>query len=300
MTATETTTTEHAEIAEIIPPAGQITSAALPALVDETGAALALVRDDEWASVPSSLVSDETATSIPRLAVNRKSDGGFIMEGTGELLRSLDFVWMDRTHTRAWWPEAFGKGDAEPSCRSNDGVHPTPESPAQQPGWEPPIDSKTKQPVAVKPTDSCATCPHSQWNGDEPPACALAIEAMVGLPDAMQGSVQLARIRFSGMGFGPARRFWESFSARLPKRPPIAYVSRVTLEPEQTPNGVFLRPKFERVNELTVEQARPLIEERNARIGEWKDVIASSPIVDDDLSTVEQSAGYPAADEEPF
>ena len=286
--------TDVAVISEVIPPEGQ-TSGSVPALRDETGSEVELVREDEWSKVPASLISDDDSTSIPRLTVNRKSDGGFVIEETGEIIRSLDFVWLDRTYTRAWWPLPFGKGDAEPACRSNDNVTPTPESPAQRPGWEPP-----KGMVGDTPTGDCATCPNSQWNGDEPPPCALAMEAMVGVPNFDHGSVELYRARFSGMGFGPARRYWDSFGARLPKRPPLAYLSRVTLEPEQTPNGVFLRPRFERVNELTVQQARPLIAERDRRMGEWKEVIAASPVVDDDLSAAPAGERVQYTDEEPF
>lgn len=285
MTEVQTATQTALVPDEVTPPAGQV-SGSVPALLDETGNALALVQDDPWSDVgDGDLVPDSATTAgIPRLAVNRKSDGGFVDESTGEVFRTLDFVWMARSQTRAWWPEAFGKGDDAPACRSNDGLTPEANSPAQQDEWEPPVDQKTKQPITVKPAKTCAECPHSRWNGDEPPSCALALEAMIGVPNFDEHAVELYRLRFSGMGYGPARRYWETFSARLPKRPPIAFVSRVTLEPEQTDNGVFLRPKFERLYELTREQAAPIINERDRRIGEWQEIVATETPVDDDLS----------------
>lgn len=287
---TTTKEVEKAEVAEVIPPEGQ--TSGLPALVDEAGAELALVREDEWSAVPASLVEETTSTSIPRLALNRKESGGFLVEGTGEIIRDLDFVLMDRVHTQAWWPLPFGKGDAAPACRSNDGIRPTPESPAQQDDWKPPIDPKTNEPVNVaKPAKTCAECPHFRWNGDESPMCNRGFEAMIGVPNFTHGSVELYRARFSGMGLSPADNYWNTFEARLPKRPPIAYVTHVALEPEQTPNGVFLRPRFERVKELTVAQARPLIVERERRMGEWQEIIATTLPVDDDLSTTDGKAG---------
>ena len=47
---------------------------------------------------------------------------------------------------------------------------------------------------------------------------------------------------------------------------------------------------------------RQLIAERDRRMGEWKDVIASSPVVDDDLSTAPGASGgdQPHPNEEPF
>lgn len=283
---------------EIIPPDGQ-TSGGVPALIDDGGSELALVREDEWSTVPASLVEESASTSIPRLSVNRKESGGFVIEGRGDVVREIEFVLMDRVHTRAWWPLPFGKGEAAPACRSNDNVRPTPESPAQQDGWEPP-----KGMVGDVPAKTCAECPNSRWHGDEPPPCALAFEAMIGVPNFDHGSVDLYRTRFSGMGLAPADNYWATFEARLPKRPPIAYVSKVTLEPEQTPNGVFLRPRFERVKELTVSQARPLIEERERRMGEWQEIVAAEIPVDDDLSAtaarnVDRQTGE-VYNEEPF
>lgn len=224
--------------------------------VEVVGQAAALIAaDDPWSDVSDGDLSPATARSIPLLALNRKDGQGFIDTETGEVgIKELDFIWLAKGTTRAWWPEAFGKGDKAPACRSADGIVPDPSSPEVQ------------NPV-------CATCPNARWNGDEAPACKQSIEAMVFLPDPL-GFGRLARIRFGGMAIKPAQEYWDSFSARLPRRPAIAYVSHIELEPTDTPNGTFLVPKFRRVNELSRPDAQPLIDERDRRISEWQSTVA--------------------------
>ena len=222
------------------------TADATPAIID--------TANDPWADVQDGDLSPATARSIPLLALNRKESGGFIDSETGEKVTELDFVWLAKGTTRAWWPEAFGKGDKAPSCRSADGVVPDPSSPEVQ-------------------SPACATCPNARWNGEDAPACKQSIEAMVFLPDP-HGFGQLNRLRLGGMAISPAQAYWDSFSARLPRRPPIAFVSHVELEPTDTPNGVFLVPTFRRVRELSREEAQPLIDERDRRIAEWTATVA--------------------------
>lgn len=228
-------------------------------------------HDDDWADVDDGdLTGDVAAGRIPLLPLNRKVDGGFADPETGEVgIRELPVVLLARIRTRAWWPEAFGKGDAAPACRSFDGIAPDPRSPDRQ-------------------NEVCGSCPHTKWNGDDAPACHEAFEFMVFLP--AEGSFgRLARIRFSGLAVSPARAYWESFNARMPKRPPIAYLTAVKLVEKATDNGTFLVPSFERVREFSRAEVQPIIVERDRRIEEWKAAVAED---------VESGAG--AREPEPF
>ena len=97
------------------------------------------------------------------------------------------------------------------------------------------------------------------------------------------GAGRVVRLRFSGMSFGPARAYWESFKTRLPKRPPIAFVTSITLEEKETDNGTFLVPVFRRVDDIDRAGAAPILEARELRKLEWQHAVATDerPAVDD-------------------
>lgn len=229
------------------------------ALPEQDAAALealgAFSSDDPWAQVDSGDLSPEPAR-ISHMALNRKVDGGFVDAETGEKVLELDFIWLAKGKSRAWWPDPFGKGDAAPGCRSFDGVKADPASPDLQNQGD------------------CLTCPHARWANGDPPECADAVEALVFLPDP--GSVgRLARIRWNGLSVAPARAYWGSFEERLPRRPPMSVVTHVELEGKETDNGTFLVPRFSRRGVLPFEEARPLIAERDRRIAEWQEELAA-------------------------
>lgn len=242
----------------------------------------AFSSDDPWAKVDSGDLSPEPAR-ISHLALNRKVDGGFVDAETGEKTKELDFIWLAKGKSRAWWAEAFGKGDAAPGCRSFDGVKADPTSPDLQNAGD------------------CLTCPHARWANGDPPACSDAVEALVFLPDP--GSVgRLARIRWNGMSVSPARAYWGSFEERLPKRPPMSVVTHVELEEKPTDNGTFLVPRFSRMGVLPFEQAQPLIAERDRRIAEWQEQVAAD-VVDVERQGDEHAkaeAGDPFAETDPM
>lgn len=230
----------------------------------------ALVQADEWSDVDDMDLSPSDRFVIPLLQLNRKVDGGFVNEDTGEIQREIDAVLMAKVNTRAWWPEAFGKGDAAPACRSDDGIEPNAErSPAQQPDWQLPSKAEGETPAST-----CAACPNSQWDGDNPPACTESIEFLAFVPTD-HGAGKVVRLRFGGLALGPARRFWESFKTRLPKRPPIAYLTHIALQDEVTDNGTFLVPTFRRQLELDRAGAQPILEARDQRQLEWRHAVSA-------------------------
>jgi len=247
------------------------TPAVVPAATLATNAGALIATDDDWQDVSDGDSSPPTAQSIPLLHLNRKSDGGFLDTDTGEVTQRIDFVWLAKGTSRAYWDKPFGQGDKAPTCRSTDGVRPDPNSPDVQ-------------------AETCAGCPNSRWDGDNPPTCKLSIEAMVFVPSG-EGVGHLARVRWGGMAVAPAQAYWDSFSARMPRRPAIAFLSSAELEPEKTPNGTFLVPKFSRSLELSRADAQPLIDERDRRLAEWKTTVAEDVATG---ATREESPSAPA------
>lgn len=255
--------TQEAEAIEIVgaafttddkPKAASSTELAVPAnsAVEQVVNALA---DAEWLDVEDGHIGNTVQPRLPRLLLNRKagqSESGFTDELTGEKFTDAQFVWLADTMTRAWWPEPFGKGNKSPDCRSRDGVTPDPASPDVQ-------------------AASCAACPNSQWNGEESPTCNASVEVMVYLLDQQR----LSLVRFGGMAVSRVNRYLGALNAHIPRKPAIAYVTRVELEPVETANGTFLVPKFSVAGEIPRQQATPLIEMRREKVAEWAEQLAS-------------------------
>lgn len=216
-----------------------------PNAVEQVKAALA---DREWDGVEDGHIGGTVAGKLPRTLLNRKVDGGFTDELSGEVSTETTFVWLADTVTRAYWPEAFGKGEKKPTCRSKDGITPEPDSPEVQ-------------------SEKCSTCPHSKWNGDDAPACARAIEVMAYLLKEQR----LTLIRFGGMAVSRVERYLGALEYRIPCKPPLAYVTRCELVPEDTDNGKFLVPRFSVAGEIPRAEATPLIELRHQRVLEWQE-----------------------------
>jgi hypothetical protein len=213
------------------------------------------LSDSDWDGVEDGHLGNTVQPRLPRLLLNRKSgqaESGFTDELTGERFTDCSFVWLADTMTRAWWPEAFGKGNKAPDCRSRDGITPDPASPSVQ-------------------AATCAACPNSQWQGDESPSCNASVEVMVYLVEQQR----LSLVRFGGMAVSRVNRYLGALNAHIPRRPPIAYLTHVELEGVETPNGTFLVPKFSVAGEIPRAQATPLIDMRREKVMEWQEQLAS-------------------------
>ncbi len=139
----------------------------LPAVQHTAGATqLYDASQDEWADVDAGdLTGDVGGHRIPFIALNRKMGYGFDLDGQGTYTTTLEFVWLAKGRSRVWFREPYGKGDGKPKCRSFDGITADPTSPDLQNEGD------------------CRTCPHAQWDGNTPPDCMEAMEALVFVPD---------------------------------------------------------------------------------------------------------------------
>lgn len=269
-----TKTTTEAEAVELVDAKFSGTPN-VPAVPDTPSTAVeqvvAALSDAEWDDVEDGHLGGTVQPRLPRLLLNRKAgqkESGFTDELTGDVFTATRFVWLADTMTRAWWPEAFGKGDKSPSCRSRDGITPDPASPALQ-------------------ADKCNICPHSQWNGDESPSCNASVEVMVYLLDQQR----LSLVRFGGMAVSRVNRYLGALNAHIPRRPAIAYVTGVELEEVDTDNGTFLVPRFSVVGEIPRAEANPLIEMRREKVAEWQEQLATEAAEGATREGADSSAG---------
>lgn len=250
---------------------------------DDDGRILSLIQpDEEWGDVGDGDLAPG-ARRIPYLKLNRNLDGGFTDPDTGEVSTEIDFVWLAKGRSRAWFPKDFKKTDIEPpACRSADGLKADPSSPALQNGGD------------------CTTCPLASFDEgvrgtDEQnrprKQCKEAIEALVALPDP-HGFVRLARLRWAGLAYRPAADYWDSHFIRMPATPPIAFVAHAKLVPTDSAYGEKLAPEFHRVSSMTRSAAQPLIEERDRRLADFQADVAAD---------VAEGVGHQDSDEgDPF
>lgn len=255
-----TTTTDTDNLPAVAGSTDLVVAPTAVELQPDVARVVAALTDDEWADVDAGHLGGTVQPRLPRMLLNRKADGSFVDELTGERRVDLTFVWLADTITRAWWPQAFGKGDKAPACRSRDGISPDPESPERQ-------------------SETCATCPLGKWEAREafdaddkaPRPCNQSVEVMVYLLDEQR----LSLVRFGGMAVSRVSRYLGALNAHVPRKPPIAYVTAVELEGVETTNGTFLVPRFSVAGEIPRAEATPLIELRREKVAEWQDQLAS-------------------------
>lgn len=285
--------------------AGAIRTAAnLPAVADQSAVeqVVSALSDSLWDDVPDGHIGGTVKARLPRVLSNMKvgqkasadqKASGFTDELTGEVFTEATFVWLGDTTTRAYFPLPFGEGDKEPACRAADGTTPDPTAPAQQPGWTVPTDRKGNDGAGTIPAKSCGDCKNALWLNGEAPPCSESIEVLVYLLDQQR----LSLIRFGGMGVAKVRRYLGALEAHVPKRPPLAYVTKVQLIEKDTPNGTFLVPQFTPVGEIDRTEANPLIELQKAKLSEWVEQLQSDLA---EGTTRDGGAETPAFSEEPF
>lgn len=227
------------------------------AVVDEPVGALALA-DDEWGDVESGYVGEAPPTAkpvVPRFTFNAKPGQGFIDElddskiGFGETLRCVLLLWSEK---RAYWKDPFGtNAEKSPTCRSTNMIAPDDSS----------LD---------KQAEHCHVCPHSDWQDNVPPACGVRVDVMLYLPD----SQRVVRTSFGGLSLKHLTRYLGGFMTRLPQRPPMAFITEITVDSQETPNGEFLVPKFKIAGEITRVEAAPLIALRDELRKQWEALAA--------------------------
>lgn len=238
----------------------------LPATIPD-GHVPATLQENEWAGVSDGDLAPAGETLLPLLPMNRNLGEGVLDPSTGEKTDTLEFIWLSRSVSRAWWPVKFDErdpADPAPKCRSIDGLKGIG---AFGPGSD------------ANPSGKCATCPRNTWTPDkDTPACNASIEAMIAMPDmGADGELMganLYRLRFGGIAYAKARTFWDSFKARVPAMPPTAFLSQMVLEPVETKNGRKLAPTFSRLRQFRLAEVQAIITRRDELIGEFKRLIA--------------------------
>lgn len=227
----------------------------LPATTDDNVSNVLALQEDEWADVEVGYVGEAPPTAapvVPRFTFNAKSDGGFFDEltetriGAGDTLRCVVLLWSE---SRAFWKDEFGKGESKsPTCRSTNMIVPDDASLEKQ-------------------APTCAACPHSKWGAkNEPPACNLRINVMLYLPE----SQRIVRTAFGGLALKYVQRYLGGFATRLPQRPPMAFITEILVDKQDTDNGVFLVPKFKIAGDISRAEAAPLIALRDELRKQWE------------------------------
>lgn len=257
----------------------------LPAVPDAPTGVLALPTEDEWAGVDDGFVGEQTIEpTVPMLTFNANFGYGFEDEltgrkiGAGETLRA---VWLAHRESRAFWIKKFGEGDtATPDCRSANMIQPDPDVPAMQ-------------------SPTCASCPNSKWTAEGAPACRVSENVMLYLPDEQR----ITRTSFAGIGIKHVQRFLGGFDTRVPRRPPMAFITEITPTVETTKYGDKLAPHFRLGEPITRAEAEPLITLRDRLMAQWQELIERDLAESRNTDERPQQQGDPFAprdDEVPF
>lgn len=235
---------------------------------------LALPADDPWRDVDDGFIgatAPEVAPTLPLLDFNANMGFGFTDEATGQIYGVGDtvrVVWLAWSESRAWWELEFGKGDKTPTCRSADMLRPDPSSPKPQ-------------------AEKCAECPRSKWTDDGAPDCGVRVNVMVYLLDEQR----ITRTAFRGIALRHVAQYIGGFKARLGGRPPMAYVTEITVAEQETDYGPKLVPHFRVAEAIDHAEAAPLIALRDEFLAQWKSLLA-----EDLAQATQQEGGGPSID----
>lgn len=266
-----------------------MTTTNLPATIAESAL---VIPENEWGDVDSGWSGQappSAAPVVPLLKFNAKASYGFTDELTGQTIgegQSVDVVWLAWKESRAYWEGDYDPkaADKSPDCRSDNMVVPD-------------DLSRNKQ------SATCAACPHSQWVDNKPPECGVRVNAMIYLPD----QERITRTSFAGLGLKHVQRYLGGFETRLPRRPPMAFLTRIEVVGEETPNGKFLVPHFSVAGDITREAAVPLIQLRDELRKQWEALAAEDASARDTAPNPDPFASDPniiegevLPDEEPF
>lgn len=258
--------------------------ASLPAVRDDatpveiTSAALRAFADDEWAAFEDEdgglLNWQHVGFSIPRILSDMRPGGGWTDEPTGKTFDVLDAIVVAAMPNRALFTKKFGKGETKvPDCRSADMVYADKDAPAMQEGWTPPDRDDADAMFFTKPTGTCATCPASQWHGDDAPVCGERINMLVYLPDT--GDVR--RMAVGGTSTKHFRKYASALVARAGRKPIYAQVTRMTIEPVERDGMRWLEAHFEAGEPVPPREALTTIKPLKDKLTEqWKSLLAEA------------------------
>jgi hypothetical protein len=233
--------------------------------------------ESEWDDLDDLDLIPDAAGRVPFIKTNGNIDGGLYRndEKVDEILCVIAMRSKSRAKFEKTWDE---DKNARPECWSSNGLVP---------------DATVAEPKH----DKCATCPFSFEHASEAErktACRSNVELLAYVPD--ENDIEIMRFRIGGISVKHAMRYWDSFRTRIPKKHPIGFVTKVTMVPEVTDNGNKLAVHFERVKELTREQAEVFIVDAKRRKAMWQQMIADDVVSADAQAVDGGDQGDPFAD----
>lgn len=247
------TTTRKSNVpAPVEAPAREVGELAIP---EQAGNILSRVgaAESEWDGLDDLDMVPAAQAGIPFFRTSGKLDGG-LLDAEGNQVPEVFAVLAARSLSRSYFPKSFDEDpNGRPVCWSTDGVKPAEGVPEPQ-------------------AASCTGCAKSFEAGGK---CRKNLEMLGYLPATdNSGEVEILRFRWGGISFAPAKRYWDSFTTRIPKKHPVAYVTRITMEPTKTDKGTFLAARFERVKELARNEVEVFIADARRRKSLWQQMIA--------------------------
>lgn len=205
-------------------------------------------REDPWAELRnafddgSQAFRDHFGLSLPRLRSDFGRNGrGWVDDLTGEVRDHLAIVLLAYPPSRQFWKKSIDEGEpGPPDCRSIDMVAPLPDVPDRQ-------------------SESCATCPMSQWGEDEAtgkrlrPRCQESVNVVAY--DTVEPR-QFLWLRFGGTALKPFKSYISALTSR--GVPHFGVVTEVKLEEVKDGSLQWLVPHFSIGTELTPVEVAPL------------------------------------------
>lgn len=252
------------------------------AVPETAGTLLTRINEEEalWDDLDDlDMVPDRESTGVPFVKTDGNIDGGLYMDG--QLVDHVDCIIASRSVSRSKFEKTWEEDkNAHPICWSSDGLTPDDNVPEKQ-------------------SDKCASCSWSfEKMGNTKLTCKKNLELLAYFPG--DGELDIMRFRMSGISVAPGNTYWNSFSARIPKRHPIGFITRVTMVPKETANGRKLAAHFERVEPLQRDAVEAVIADARRRKAMWQQMIAEDVTSAGAQADDGNGAPGPFDDEPPF
>ena len=210
---------------------------------------------EQWSELPA--FDDGTAAFVehfgltaPRLKTDfGKNGNGFVDEQTGEKRDQLNLVMLAFPPSRSYWAKQLSEGGAmgdPPDCRSTFGALTVPDA-----------DAPDRQ------AETCAACPHSQWDNGEPPRCTEAVNVFAFDRDVDS----YYWLRFKRTSLKPFRAYVSSLLSK--GRPLFSVMTNIKLKDATRDGFAWLVPAFTRGEDLAPADVAPMREVAMSAMKSW-------------------------------